>query len=156
MGIPPRDFQGAVGTVGNLLLVFHGFHGPVFSTALRFRCLPGRRKSADHVGAVADRHIAVQVFMDGDRTSGQGTAKATLFQLPVLISDGDGVVLGHHALSLHGKDPIQIRPRRFAKRKFCGEGRRRPAISDGSRKSPEHNPQGRFSKTIASRCGETL
>lgn len=32
-----RDFQGAVGRVGNLLLVFHAFHGPVISTAL----LPG-------------------------------------------------------------------------------------------------------------------
>ncbi len=27
MGIPSRDFREAVGTVGNLLLVFHGFHG---------------------------------------------------------------------------------------------------------------------------------
>src|SRR3954466_6038826 len=34
--IPPalRDFQGAVGAVGNRFLVFHGFHGPVFSKAL--------------------------------------------------------------------------------------------------------------------------
>jgi hypothetical protein len=29
-----RDFQGAVGRVGNLLLVFHAFHGPGISTAL--------------------------------------------------------------------------------------------------------------------------
>jgi hypothetical protein len=29
-----RDFQGAVGRVENLLLVFHAFHGPVISTAL--------------------------------------------------------------------------------------------------------------------------
>src|SRR5690349_21936241 len=29
-----RDFQGTVGAVGNLVLVFHGFHGPAFSTAL--------------------------------------------------------------------------------------------------------------------------
>jgi hypothetical protein len=31
-----RDFQGAVGSVGNLLSVFHAFHGPGISTALRF------------------------------------------------------------------------------------------------------------------------
>jgi hypothetical protein len=30
-----RDFQGAVGTVENRLWVFHGFHGPGISTALR-------------------------------------------------------------------------------------------------------------------------
>jgi hypothetical protein len=30
-----RDFQGAVGSVGNLLSVFHAFHGPGISTALR-------------------------------------------------------------------------------------------------------------------------
>src|SRR5437764_499124 len=37
VGIPPllRDFQGAVGAVKNRFLVFHGFHGPAFSTALR-------------------------------------------------------------------------------------------------------------------------
>src|SRR5258708_35913731 len=29
-----RDFQGAVGRVGNLPLVFHSFHGPGISTAL--------------------------------------------------------------------------------------------------------------------------
>jgi len=29
-----RDFQGAVGRVGNLLSVFHAFHGPGISTAL--------------------------------------------------------------------------------------------------------------------------
>jgi hypothetical protein len=30
-----RDFQGTVGSVGNLLLVSHAFHGPGISTALR-------------------------------------------------------------------------------------------------------------------------
>jgi hypothetical protein len=30
-----RDFQGTVGSVGNLLPVFHAFHGPGISTALR-------------------------------------------------------------------------------------------------------------------------
>ena len=35
--IPPvlRDFQGAVGSVENLGLVFHAFHGPGISTAPR-------------------------------------------------------------------------------------------------------------------------
>lgn len=37
--IPPvlRDFQEAVGSVENLGLVFHAFHGPGISTALRLR-----------------------------------------------------------------------------------------------------------------------
>ena len=30
-----RDFQGTVESVGNLSLVFHAFHGPGISTALR-------------------------------------------------------------------------------------------------------------------------
>lgn len=30
-----RDSQGTVGSVENLLLVFHAFHGPAISTALR-------------------------------------------------------------------------------------------------------------------------
>ncbi|MFL6449851.1 MAG: hypothetical protein ACJ746_19535, partial [Bryobacteraceae bacterium] len=33
-----RDFQGVVGTGGNLLLVFAGFHSSVFSTALLLVC----------------------------------------------------------------------------------------------------------------------
>ena len=35
VGISPswRDFQGPVGRVGNLLLVFHSLHGPAISTA---------------------------------------------------------------------------------------------------------------------------
>jgi len=36
VGISPglRDFQGAVGGVGSLLLAFHSFHGPAISTAV--------------------------------------------------------------------------------------------------------------------------
>ena len=71
MGIPPGDFQGAVGTVGNLLLVFHGLHGPAFSTALRFCWLVIGVIAADHVRSVADRHGRVQVLMDGNRATGQ-------------------------------------------------------------------------------------
>jgi hypothetical protein len=39
VGISPllRDFQGAVGSVGNRSLVFHAFHDPGISTALRAR-----------------------------------------------------------------------------------------------------------------------
>ena len=87
------DFQGAVGTVGNLLLVFHGFHGPAFSTALRRRSWLGGWEATDHVRAVADRHGAVQVLMDGHRTARQRTPEAALFQLPVLIGHGHRVVL---------------------------------------------------------------
>src|SRR5579863_2612102 len=38
-----RDFQGAVESVGNLPLVFHAFHGPAISTALR-ESLASRRR----------------------------------------------------------------------------------------------------------------
>ena len=61
MEIPPRDFQGTVGTVENLLLVFHGFHRPVFSTASLHRLpghgreeLPRSRIATYQVGAEAD------------------------------------------------------------------------------------------------------
>lgn len=49
VGISPplRDFQGAVGRVGNLSLVFHAIHSSVISTALR-RSAP---QSALHPGA---------------------------------------------------------------------------------------------------------
>ena len=69
MGIPPwlRDFQGTVGTVGNRFVVFHGLHGPAFSTALRFRLGRVGREAAHHVRAVADRDVAVEVFMNGHR-----------------------------------------------------------------------------------------
>jgi hypothetical protein len=117
VGIPPglRDFQGTVGTGENLLLVFHGFHGPAFSTALRelFRDgwtdLPGSRVSTDDVWPIADRHVPIQMLMDGHRTAGQGTAKPALLQLPVALGNRDGIVLGHHAFGLHGEDPVQVR-----------------------------------------------
>ena len=72
MGIPPglRDFQGAVETVGNRFVVFHGLHGPAFSTALRelFRAgwanLAGGRVAADNVWPIADRHVSIQMLMD--------------------------------------------------------------------------------------------
>ena len=37
-----RDFQGAVGSVGKLPLLFHAFHGPVISTALFLLPPPGQ------------------------------------------------------------------------------------------------------------------
>ena len=101
MGIPPllRDFQGTGGTGENLLLVFHGFHGPAFSTALRFLVggswanLAGGRVAADHMRSVPDRHCPIQMIMDGDRAAGQRTAKPALLQLPVPICNRDRVVL---------------------------------------------------------------
>ena len=119
VGIPPglRDFQGTVGTVGNRFVVFHGFHGPAFSTALRelFRAgrarLAGGRVAAHHVRPIADRHVPIQMLMDGHRAARQRTAKPALLQLPVALGNGDGVVLGHHALGLHGEDPVQVRAR---------------------------------------------
>ena len=74
MGIPLllRDFQGTVGTVGNRFVVFHGLHGPAFSTALRelFRAglanLAGGRVAADHVWPIADRHRPIQMLSADD------------------------------------------------------------------------------------------
>src|SRR6202040_3007808 len=73
-----RDFQGTVGDVENLSLVFDGFHGPVFPTALFRGGLLERTsagiESADHMRAVADRYGPVQVFVNGDGASGQRAA----------------------------------------------------------------------------------
>jgi len=119
VGIPPRDFQGAVGTEGNLPLVFRGFHGPAFSTALRV-C----REAAHHMRPVADGEVPVQMLVDGHRRAGQRIAKAALFQLPALFAHSHGVVLGHHALGLNREDPVQIGTRRPAKRRSLTPRRR--------------------------------
>jgi hypothetical protein len=57
--------------VGNRFVVFHGFHGTGFSTALfafasaeRLLLVPGGRIAADHVRAEANRHASIQVFVD--------------------------------------------------------------------------------------------
>ena len=116
MGIPPllRDFQGRVEAGENLLLVFAGFHAPAFSTALAVARLRPRLtqliESAHHVGAVADRDLPIQVFMDGYRASCQRAPKSCFADLSAAISDGYGIVLGHRPLSLHREDPLQIRP----------------------------------------------
>jgi hypothetical protein len=131
VGIPGfGDFQGAVGTVGNLGLVFHRFHGPVFCTALRFRFgwgggLSIRAVAAHHVRAESDGYGRIQMLVNGHGTSGQGMAKPGLFQLPVSIGNRYGVVLGHHALGLHGEDPVQIRTGRLAKGRAFLPGRDR-------------------------------
>ena len=125
MEIPPRlrDFQGAVGTVGNRFVVFHGLHGPVFSTALRrFLCARGkslaaRLVAAHYVGTIPDGHVSVEMFVDRHRASGQRAAELALLQLPAPIRDGHGVVLGHHALGLQREDPIQVGSGRAPKRR---------------------------------------
>ena len=126
MGIPAfRDFQGAVGTGENLLLVFNGFHGPAFSTALRlFADGPaGSRVAAEHVRSIPDRHRPIQMLMNGHRTAGQRTAEPALLQLPVPVCNRDHIVLGHHAFGLYAEDPVQIRTRRAPER--CSFLRRR-------------------------------
>src|SRR5437667_12779838 len=68
-----RVFQGAVGAVGNLGLVFHGFHGTVFSTAFGwFQRAAGLRIASHHMGTEANRHRDVQALVNGygaDRTA---------------------------------------------------------------------------------------
>ena len=109
MGIPPwlRDFQGAVGTVGNRFVVFHRPHGPAFSTALRdvvragLASLARARVAADDMWTIADRHVPIQMLMDRHRATGERTAKAALLQLPVAVRNRDRIVLSHHALGLN-------------------------------------------------------
>jgi len=76
--IPPvlRDFQGAVGSVENLGLVFHAFHGPGISTApwLRYRnresgdCILQCRSSRD-LAAVICRAHSVSLIASAFRSS---------------------------------------------------------------------------------------
>src|SRR5579883_2420278 len=85
------------GKVGSVFFAFH------FSTAF-----PVFVESSDHVRAIPDGHLAIQMFMDGDRASGQRVAEPGFLDLPAPIRNGDGVVFGHHAFGLHGEDPVQI------------------------------------------------
>ena len=62
--------------MGNRFVVFHGLHGPVFSTALRLvgvgvARLTGGGVAADHVRTIADRHGPIQMLLDGDGATGQ-------------------------------------------------------------------------------------
>ena len=100
MGIAWGDFQGAVGAVGNLTLVFQGFHGTVFSTAFGI--------AADHVRTVTNRNRIVQMLVNGHGLARQGVAPATLVNLPPAILDGHRVVFAHDTFGLNGEDPIQI------------------------------------------------
>ena len=75
MGIPAfGDFQGAVGTVENRCWVFHGFHGPGFSTALGLRPGPERLSigsvAADGVRAEADGNGFIQMLVNGHSAAG--------------------------------------------------------------------------------------
>ena len=85
MGIPARrDFQGSVGTVGNRFMVFHGLHGPAFSTALPLlvrsglAILAGGRVTADHMWPISNRHVPVQMLMDRYGAAGERIAKPAL------------------------------------------------------------------------------
>jgi hypothetical protein len=80
VGIPLllRDFQGTVGAVGNRFVVFHGFHGPVFSTARRSRLRLGAPQgigvigvSAHHMRTIPNRNRSIQVLVDRYRAAGQ-------------------------------------------------------------------------------------
>ena len=96
--------------MGNLFLVFHGFHGSAFSTALRFRQrISVAVITAHHVRPIADRDRLVQVLMDGYRATGQRVPPAGRIDLPDLVLQGERVVFRHVALSLYREDPVQIR-----------------------------------------------
>src|SRR3954462_15165931 len=71
-----RDFQGVVGSAGNLLLVFAAFHKSVFSTALLGLCErpPLTVEPPHHMRAVAQRPPPVQMFVNRHPTAGQRAA----------------------------------------------------------------------------------
>src|SRR6202162_958872 len=81
VGIAGGDFQGAGENLGLV------FHGSVFSTA-------------HHVGPVAYRNPAIQMLMDGHSLACERVTPTRLVELPPLIANGDGVVVGHHAFGL--------------------------------------------------------
>ena len=109
-----RDFQGSVGAGENLLLVFHGFHAPAFSTALGVAFTDQRHsltvEPPHHVGAVTDRNRLIQVLMDRYRAPGQSATEPGLFNLPAAVRNRNRVVLVNHSLRLHREDPVQVAP----------------------------------------------
>src|SRR5262249_2825137 len=112
-----RDFQGTVGTVGNRFLVFHRFHGPGFSTALRPLSSAASQRLAigpiatNHMRTVTNRNRFVQMLMDDHGAACQRAPEPAFLQLPPPFPDGHGVVLVHHSLGLYREHPLQIRPR---------------------------------------------
>src|SRR3954453_2979669 len=86
-----RDFQGVVGSGGNLVSVCTGFHSSVFSTALVGLCErpPLAIEPSHHMRAVAQRHPPVQMFVNRHRTTGQRAAEARLLDLPHSVADRD-------------------------------------------------------------------
>ena len=112
--------------MGNLLLVFHRFHGSAFSTALGFRqCVSVAVIVAHHMRPIAGRNRFVQVFMDGYRATGQRVPPAGRIDLPDLVLQGERVVFRHAALSLNREDPVQIRSCRTSEGgPFLGRGYR--------------------------------
>jgi len=114
VGIAGGDFQGAVGAVGNRSAVFHGFHGPGFSTALGLvvcQRVAIAVIAAHHVRSVTDRDCPIQVLVDGHRGAGQAVASAALLDLPPAVSDRHRVVFADDAFRLHREDPVQMAPR---------------------------------------------
>src|ERR1035437_894005 len=81
-----RDFQRSVGGGGNLLLVFAGFHAPVFSTALfcdwMDQLFSLTVEATHHVRAEPDRDVAIQVLVDRHRAPRQRIAEPCLIDLP--------------------------------------------------------------------------
>ena len=111
-----RDFQGSVGSGGNPLLVFTGFHAPVFSTASWFGRADELRsrpvKPPYDMRSEPDRHRLIQMLVDRDRATSQSVAKGSLVDLPRPVRDRHRVVLVHNPLGLHREDPVQVRPTR--------------------------------------------
>src|ERR1700719_4337947 len=48
------------------------------------------------------------MLMDGHSLACERVTPTRLVELPPLITNGDGVVVGHHAFGLNREDPIQI------------------------------------------------
>src|SRR4051812_6199013 len=50
------------------------------------------------------------MFMNGNRATSQGTAKAGFLDLPHSFANAHRVVFGHDSFRLHAEDPVQVRP----------------------------------------------
>src|SRR5207245_6851704 len=108
------DFQARWKEGETRCLSFPRFPGRVISTAWRapfFRWLQRltfRRVQPHPVRPVDDAHLTIQMLADRHPTTRQRPTPGDTFELPYPLAHLHRVVVGHHALLLHGKDAVQV------------------------------------------------
>jgi hypothetical protein len=65
----------------------------------------------------AHGHTSIEVFADGDGTTGQGIAKTRFVQLEIAVLQNNRIVVSNPSLRLDGKHPIQILAPAFTERR---------------------------------------